>query len=160
MWNGFVSYLEKVLRKDGINVFIDKNEIKGKDFSIFFLRIEEFRIVLVIFLMFYMELNWCLNELEKIKECVDLGKFVVIFIFYKVEIDDVKNFKGVFGDKFWELVKICRGEKFDKWKEVLEDVFKKLGFILSEMRYGLGVLILIDWFIIIYVLIIIFLFCL
>ncbi|XP_048634369.1 disease resistance-like protein CSA1 [Brassica napus] len=131
--NGFVSHLEKALRKDGINVFIDKNETKGKDLSILFSRIEESRIALAIFSTLYTESNWCLNELEKIKECVDLGKLVVIPIFYKVETDDVKNLKGVFGDKFWELAKTCRGEKLDKWKEALEDVPKKLGFTLSEM---------------------------
>ncbi|CAN7108359.1 unnamed protein product [Brassica rapa subsp. narinosa] len=80
--NGFVSHLEKALRKDGINVFIDKNETKGKDLSILFSRIEESRIALA--------------------------------IFYKVETDDVKNLKGVFGDKFWELAKTCRGEKLER----------------------------------------------
>lgn len=133
--NGFVSHLEKALRKDGINVFIDRDETKGKDLSILFSRIEESRIALAIFSALYTESNWCLNELEKIKECVDLGKLVVIPIFYKVETDDVKNLKGVFGDKFWELAKTCKGEKLDKWREALEDVPKKLGFTLSEARY-------------------------
>uniref|UniRef100_A0A1J3FZ48 ADP-ribosyl cyclase/cyclic ADP-ribose hydrolase n=1 Tax=Noccaea caerulescens TaxID=107243 RepID=A0A1J3FZ48_NOCCA len=131
--NGFVSHLEKALRKDGINVFIDKNETKGKDLSILFSRIEQSRIALAIFSSLYAESKWCLDELEKIKECVDLGKLVVIPIFYKVETDDVKNLKGVFGDKFWELAKTCKGEKLDKWKEALKDVPKKLGFSLSEM---------------------------
>ena len=123
------------MRKDGINVFIDRDETKGKDLSILFSRIEESRIALAIFSALYTESNWCLNELEKIKECVDLGKLVVIPIFYKVETDDVKNLKGVFGDKFWELAKTCKGEKLDKWREALEDVPKKLGFTLSEARY-------------------------
>ncbi|CAN7082402.1 unnamed protein product [Brassica oleracea var. botrytis] len=130
--NGFVSHLEKALRKDGINVFIDRDETKGKDLSILFSRIEGSRVALAIFSALYTESSWCLNELEKIKECVDLGKLVVIPIFYKVETDDVKNLKGVFGDKFWELAKTCKGEKLDKWREALEDVPKKLGFTLSE----------------------------
>lgn len=120
---------------DGINVFIDRNETKGKDLSTLFSRIEESRIALAIFSSMYTESYWCLNELEKIKECVDLGNLVVIPIFYKVEPDDVKNLKGVFGDKFWELAKTCNGEKLDKWKQALKDVPKKLGFTLTEMRY-------------------------
>ncbi|XP_023633917.1 disease resistance protein RPS4 isoform X2 [Capsella rubella] len=131
--NGFVSHLEKALRMDGINVFIDRNETKGKDLSTFFSRIEESRIALAIFSTLYTESYWCLNELAKIKECVDLGKLVVIPIFYKVETDDVKNLKGIFGDNFWELAKTCNGEKLDKWKQALKDVPKKLGFALTEM---------------------------
>lgn len=91
-------------------------------------------IALAIFSSLYTESKWCLNELEKIKECVDLGKLVVIPIFYKVEIDDVKNLKGVFGEKFWELAKTCKGEKLDKWRDALKIVTKKLGFTLGEMR--------------------------
>ncbi|VVB10060.1 unnamed protein product [Arabis nemorensis] len=131
--NGFVSHLAKALRKDGINVFIDSNETKGKDLTVFFSRIEESRIALAIFSSLYTESKWCLNELEKIKECVDLGKLEVIPIFYKVETDDVKNLKGVFGEQFWELAKTCKGEKLDKWREALKTVTKKLGFTLGEM---------------------------
>ncbi|KAJ0252250.1 ADP-ribosyl cyclase/cyclic ADP-ribose hydrolase [Hirschfeldia incana] len=88
--------------------FRGKQLRNGKDLSVLFSRIEESRIALAIFSTLYTESNWCLNELEKIKECVDLGKLVVIPIFYKVETDDVKNLKGVFGDKFWELAKTCK----------------------------------------------------
>ncbi|CAA7058285.1 unnamed protein product [Microthlaspi erraticum] len=131
--NGFVSHLEKALRRDGINVFIDRDETRGKDLSVLFSRIEESSVALAIFSTLYTESNWCLDELEKIKECADLGKLIVIPIFYKVETDDVKSLQGVFGDKFWELAKTIKGEKLDKWREALEDVPKKLGFTLSEM---------------------------
>ncbi|CAH8274158.1 unnamed protein product [Arabidopsis lyrata] len=130
---GFVSHLEKALKRDGINAFIDEDETRGNDLSILFSRIDESRIALAIFSSMYTESNWCLDELVKIKECVDLGKLVVIPIFYKVETDDVKNLKGVFGDKFWELVKTCNGEKLDKWKEALKVVTNKMGFTLGEM---------------------------
>ncbi|KAG7544875.1 Toll/interleukin-1 receptor homology (TIR) domain [Arabidopsis suecica] len=130
--NSFVSHLEKALRIDGIKVFIDRNETKGNDLSIFFSRIEESRIALTIFSTKYTESRWCLDELEKIKECVDSGKLVVIPIFYKVDTDDVKNLKGVFGEKFWTLAKTCKGEKIDKWREAFKAVTKKIGFTLGE----------------------------
>ncbi|KFK30249.1 hypothetical protein AALP_AA7G236900 [Arabis alpina] len=130
--NSFVSHLAKALRKDGINVFIDNHETKGKDLTVFFSRIEQSRIAIAIFSSLYTESKWCLDELEKIKECVDLGKLVVIPIFFKVETDDVKNLKGVFGEKFWELAK-NHSEKIHKWKKALETVTEKLGFTLSEM---------------------------
>lgn len=131
--NGFVSHLEKALRRDGINVFIDRNETKGRDLSNLFSRIQESRIALAIFSSMYTESYWCLDELVKIKDCVDLGTLVVIPIFYMVDTDDVKNLKGAFGYTFWKLAKTCNGEKLDKWKQALKDVPKKLGFTLSEM---------------------------
>ncbi|CDY24792.1 BnaA08g15180D [Brassica napus] len=128
----FVSHLEKALRRDGINVFVDKNETKGKDLSSLFSRIEESRIALAIFSSMYTESKWCLNELVKINECVHSGKLVVIPIFYKVDTDDVKNRNGTFGAKLWELAK-TKPEMLVKWVKALEDVTEKIGYTLGEM---------------------------
>ncbi|XP_056847778.1 disease resistance protein RPS4-like isoform X1 [Raphanus sativus] len=132
----FVSHLEKALKTDGINVFIDENSPRGKDITTLFDRIEESKIALPIFSNHYTDSHWCLDELEKIKECVDSGKLVAIPIFYKVEVADVKNLKGVFGDKFWELVRNykgdCKGAKTDKWIGALGVVTKKFGIVLTE----------------------------
>lgn len=48
----------------------------------------------------------------------------------------MKNLNGVFGDKFWELAKTCKGEKLEKWREALQNIPQKLGFTLGETRYG------------------------
>ncbi|KAL1215558.1 Disease resistance-like protein CSA1 [Cardamine amara subsp. amara] len=130
---GFVSHLVRALKREGINVFIDSDEMRGKPLSTFFSRIEESKIALAIFSSMYTESKWCLNELEKIMERVKSRKLVVIPIFYKVTTDDVKKLKGEFGDKFWELIKNSRsGEQLDKWKKALEGVLKILGYPLTE----------------------------
>ncbi|KAG2241963.1 hypothetical protein Bca52824_096194, partial [Brassica carinata] len=128
----FVSHLERALKINGINVFIDEHQTRGNDLSTLFNRIEESKIALAIFSSQYAESKWCLNELEKIKERVDLGELVVIPIFYKVEVADVKKLGGVFAEKFWELAKNHKGEKIDKWREALAAVTQKFGFEITE----------------------------
>lgn len=130
----FVSHLERALKINGINVFIDEHQTRGNDLSTLFNRIEESKIALAIFSSQYAESKWCLNELEKIKERVDLGELVVIPIFYKVEVADVKKLGGVFAEKFWELAKNHKGEKIDKWREALAAVTQKFGFEITETR--------------------------
>ncbi|CAF1710480.1 unnamed protein product [Brassica napus] len=128
----FVSHLVEALETDGINVFIDEKAPRGEDIATLFGRIEESKIALAIFSIEYAKSKWCLDELEKIKEFVDSGKLVVIPIFYKVDTNDVKDLNGVFGNKFWELARTCKGEKFDKWRDALGVVSRKFGFTLTE----------------------------
>lgn len=128
----FVSHLEKALKTDGINVFIDEKSTRGEDITTLFDRIEESKIALAIFSTHYTDSHWCLDELVKIKECVDLGKLVVIPIFYQVDTDDVKNLEGQFGKSFRELAKNDKDEKTDKWSEALRVVTKKFGIVLTE----------------------------
>ncbi|CAH2076516.1 unnamed protein product [Thlaspi arvense] len=128
----FVSHLERALIIDGINVFIDENATSGEDITTLFDRIEESKVALAIFSSQYTESKWCLDELEKIKQCVDSGKLVAIPIFYKVKTDDVKNLKGLFGDRFWELAKSYQGQKIDKWRDALAAVPRKFGITLTE----------------------------
>ncbi|VVB10066.1 unnamed protein product [Arabis nemorensis] len=128
---GFVSHLVRDLKREGINVYIDEHETRGNDLTVLFDRIEESKIALAIFSNMYTESDWCLDELDKIMECVDLGTLVVIPIFYKVDTDHVKNQNGEFGEKFWELVK-NHSEKLVKWKKALEHVPEKMGYVLNE----------------------------
>ncbi|KFK22469.1 hypothetical protein AALP_AAs64007U000500 [Arabis alpina] len=128
---GFVSHLVEKLEMDGINVYIDEYEPRGNDLNVLFKRIEESKIAIAIFSSMYTESDWCLDELDKIMECVDLGTLVVIPIFYKVDTDDVKKPNGEFGDKFWELAK-DHTEKIVKWKKALNRVPEKMGYTLSE----------------------------
>ncbi|CAN8276389.1 unnamed protein product [Cochlearia groenlandica] len=130
--NSFVSHLERALRIDGINVFIDSKETRGKDITTLFDTIEESKIAIAIFSNLYTESDWCLDELEKIKECVDLGKLTVIPIFFKVKTEDVKQLKGVFGDNFSKLIKLEIGGKIDKWRKALDDVSRKSGYAFTE----------------------------
>ncbi|VVB10062.1 unnamed protein product [Arabis nemorensis] len=128
---GFVSHLVKDLEGDGINVFIDEHETRGNDLNVLFDRIEESKIAIAIFSSMYTESDWCLDELDKIMECVDSRTLVVIPVFFKVEAEDVRNQTGVFGDNFEKLAK-DHSDKIDKWEKALNRVPEKMGYVLNE----------------------------
>lgn len=75
--NNFISHLVDALRRNTINVFIDKEEKKGEDINNLFKRIEESKIAVAVFSRRYTESRWCLDELVKMKERADLGKLKV-----------------------------------------------------------------------------------
>uniref|UniRef100_A0A1J3IML7 Protein PHLOEM PROTEIN 2-LIKE A8 n=1 Tax=Noccaea caerulescens TaxID=107243 RepID=A0A1J3IML7_NOCCA len=132
--NNFLDHLQSSLKRRGINVFIDTNEDKGEDISKLFKRIEDSRIALAVFSSRYTESVWCLDELAKIKERVDLGMLKVLPIFYKIETLDVKQLKGNFGDKFREQKRKypLETQRIKKWKAALESISGKLGLRLTE----------------------------
>ncbi|KAF3503076.1 hypothetical protein F2Q69_00044628 [Brassica cretica] len=130
----FVSHLDKCLKRNGINSFIDTDEEMGQRLDVLLTRIEGSKIALAIFSPKYTESNWCLKELVKINERMEQSKLVVIPIFYKVEPVTVKELKGEFGDKFRELVKSIDKKTKKKWKEALKSVPLSMGFVLTEKR--------------------------
>ena len=124
----FISYLKKALRDAGINVFVDKDEKRGKDLTVLFRRIEESNMALVVFSKRYMESEWCLNELAKIKERVDEEKLVAIPIFFKVKPAELKEL----------LNEACETHGnvpgTQKWKVALECIKLKMGLTLEDKR--------------------------
>ncbi|CAL9241831.1 unnamed protein product [Arabidopsis halleri] len=125
----FISHLEPALITAGINVFVDKNEKRGEDLTTLFRRIEESKIALVVFSITYMESEWCLNELVKIKERVDEGKLLAIPIFFKVKpaelkelLDDACNMSH--GNVEPHILK--------KWKVALECIKSKMGLDFNQ----------------------------
>ncbi|CAH8268268.1 unnamed protein product [Arabidopsis lyrata] len=125
--NSFVSHLRSALVRHGVNIFIDTNEQKGKPLHVFFERIEESRIALAIFSLRYTESKWCLNELVKMKECMDKGKLLIIPIFYKVKAYEVRYQKGRFGYVFKNLRNADVHQK-NQWSEALSSVADRIGF--------------------------------
>lgn len=134
--HGFVDHLAKALKRGGVNVYIDVDELLHEDITkLLFKQIEESRIALVIFSSRYTESRGILNKLVKIKELMDEGKLIVIPIFYKVEPFEVRQLKGDLGVKFWNLWRINRDHHIIKWKEALESVASMVGFYSKENRY-------------------------
>ncbi|XP_010494541.1 PREDICTED: vesicle-associated protein 1-4-like [Camelina sativa] len=132
----FLGFLVDALLEENVNVFIDDHELRGKDLDHLFNRIEESRVALTIFSKNFTESRWCLDELAKIKECVEEGSLTVIPIFFKMKTDDVKKLKGKFGDNFRDLKSTHRGEPetFRRWKEAMFCVSRNVG--LSSSRYS------------------------
>ncbi|XP_006279904.2 disease resistance protein RPS4 [Capsella rubella] len=126
----FVSHLVKDLKWNNINVFIDEYEKRGQPIDILLKRIEESKIVLVIFSTNYAESLWCVRELEKIKDCTDDGTLVAIPIFYKLEPSTVRDLKGKFGDSFRSLAKGDEREK--KWEEAFNLIPNIMGITIDK----------------------------
>lgn len=131
--HSFISHLENALITAGINVSIDNKEIRGEDLTVLFRRIEESKIALVVFSRKYMESEWCLDELAKIKERVDEKKLVAIPIFFKVKPAELKELL----DEACESHSKVHGTHINKkkWKLALECITSKMGMSLKENRY-------------------------
>ncbi|XP_010494627.1 PREDICTED: disease resistance protein RPS4-like [Camelina sativa] len=127
----FISHLERALRKESINVFIDNHERMGRDLRILFTRIQESKIVVAVISSMYTESEWCLDELAKVKECVEAGTLEVFPVFYKVDVRTVREQRGTFGDNFRELVKL-HPERDESWKQALEFVTTKKAKLVHE----------------------------
>lgn len=119
----FVSHLVSALVRKEVGVLIDKDEKRcEEDVGKLFKKKEDTKIVLVVFSTSYSESTCCLNELVKIKECMDEGKLKVIPIFYKVEPTHVQQLNGDFGCKLWNFWRLHRDHNIIKWVEALESV--------------------------------------
>jgi len=81
-----------------------------------------------------------MDEIVKMKECVDERKLLVIPIFYKVRARDVSGRTGDFGKKFWALAQKSRGCQIKEWMEALECISNKMGLSLGDGRYFLMLL--------------------
>ncbi|KAH0892191.1 hypothetical protein HID58_054620 [Brassica napus] len=110
--HSFIGHLKKAFERNGINFFIDTNEQKGLNQKVFFKRIEESKIALAIFSPRYTESRWCLDELVKMKECMEANKLVTPYT--------IQGLMGDFGDKLRELVKYVDDVREKKWTEALK----------------------------------------
>ncbi|KAG2238461.1 hypothetical protein Bca52824_092303 [Brassica carinata] len=125
----FISHLAKALTDKNIQIFIDEDAEKGQPLSNLFKEIEKSRIALAVFSKLYTESNWCLDELERIKERTKAGELKTIPIFYNVDPKTVRYQTGEFGDALRKNEK--RGvtdDKMENWKEALAYVSNLLGF--------------------------------
>lgn len=136
---GFIAHLEPALREANINVFIDEHEMLGTNLQNLLFRIEQSRVALAIFSKEYTTSKWCLDELVKIKECMDKGTLIGIPIFYKLKTSVVSNLEGTFGDNFRELKRNNRHDlvKTQKWEEALTSIPQTKGMQLPEERFSL-----------------------
>ena len=131
-WN-FVGYLYDALKEKEINVFIDKDQKRGKKVEGLLEEIERSKIALAIFSPMYTGSNWCLKELARMRERMEQGKLVVIPVFYNVKPSTVEELRGDFGDKFRDLVKAHKEEK-KEWKKALKCFAKLQGCELLPER--------------------------
>ncbi|KAL6293459.1 hypothetical protein ACE6H2_001601 [Prunus campanulata] len=136
--SNFTSHLYSALRLQGINTFMDDDELRrGEEISSALLtEIEESKISVVVFSENYASSKWCLDELVKILDCKESNQQLVIPVFYKVNPSDVRNHRGSFGDALANMERRYKDEmdKVNKWRAALSQAAALSGFTLDEHR--------------------------
>ncbi|KAF7849947.1 hypothetical protein BT93_L0098 [Corymbia citriodora subsp. variegata] len=121
--NNFLSHLHAALDQQGINTFLDREELKkGEEISLALMRaIEESRVAIIVFSKDYASSPWCLEEVTKIMECKERNGLIIFPLFYKVEPREVRGGRKSYGramakheSKFGK-----NSEKVKRWKKAL-----------------------------------------
>ncbi|KAM5555887.1 disease resistance protein RUN1-like [Rosa sericea] len=132
---GFTDHLYTALEDKGIITFRDDLEL-GKGIAIspeLSTAIEESRFALIIISQNYGSSTWCLDELQKILECME-AKEAVLPIFYHVDPSDVRKQTGPFAEAFIKHEKRFRDEKkkVQRWRDALTRVANISGWNSKE----------------------------
>ena len=113
----FTSHLNGFLKLKGIHTFIDEL-LRGEEISIELLEaIKSSRSSIIVFSENYVSSTWCLDELVEILECKKNGQ-MVLPVFYKVDLSEVRNQKGKFGEALAKH-EVNNIKKVQKWWEAL-----------------------------------------
>ena len=122
---GFTDHLYNALLQKGIDTFMDDQLRRGEQISPALLTaIENSRISVIVFSENYASSSWCLDELAKILDCVNVLGHKALPVFYKVDPSHVKRQEGCYGEAFAKHEQIYREnmEKLLKWKAALTEV--------------------------------------
>jgi hypothetical protein len=129
-------FLFSALEDKGVSVFRDdtnlpKCESIGPELLC---AIEDSQVFVVIFSKNYASSTWCLQELEKICECVQVSGKHVLPVFYDVDPSEVRKQSGIYGEAFVEHEQRFQQdyEKVQRWKKALTQVGTKSGW---DMRH-------------------------
>ncbi|KAK2380960.1 disease resistance protein RUN1 [Trifolium repens] len=127
-------FLFSALEDKGVSVFRDDTNLpKGESIGPELLcAIEDSQIFVVIFSKNYASSTWCLQELEKICECVQVSGKHVLPVFYDVDPSEVRKQSGIYGEDFvkhetrfqqdYEISMVQR------WRKALTQVGSKSGW--------------------------------
>ncbi|XP_039156710.1 disease resistance protein RPV1 isoform X1 [Eucalyptus grandis] len=121
--HGFLADLHRCLLHDGINAYIDSEDLRrGDEISPALMRaIEESRIAVLVFSEDYASSRWCLDELVKVMECRRLNGQQVLPVFYRVEPREVRGQRESYGKALARHEeKLGKGsERVEKWRQAL-----------------------------------------
>lgn len=135
----FTDYLYNALMDKGIFTFRDDQELeKGEAIAPNLLKaIEESRYVIVVFSRNYANSRWCLDELVKAVQCMELatGRQTIFPVFYDVDPSHVRKQTGDhFGKAFLKHERDFQGnpDKVQSWRAALERVGNLSGWHLPD----------------------------
>ncbi|XP_031122188.1 TMV resistance protein N-like [Ipomoea triloba] len=134
----FTDHLYEDLRRAGVNIFRDNEEIrKGENISDELLKaIEGSKISIIVFSKTYAQSTWCLDELVKILDCKKNYQQMVLPIFYNVDPSEVRKQTGEFGKALTQHRQQFDDRKIDEWKVALTTVADLSGWDLKMMTNG------------------------
>nr|XP_029147006.1 TMV resistance protein N-like [Arachis hypogaea] len=115
----FTDHLCAALRRHGILAFRDDTRLeKGGPISAGLLQaIEGSQVLIVVFSMNYASSKWCLQELAKIADCINIPGHRVLPVFCDVSPSEVRKQSGNYEKAFVE-----HEERFKKDAEMMEQV--------------------------------------
>ncbi|XP_057441233.1 disease resistance protein RUN1-like [Lotus japonicus] len=135
--HSFTGFLYDALCREGFKTFMDDGELEcGDQISQTLINaIEASRLSIIVLSENYAKSAWCLDELDKILECMTTKNQLVWPIFYKVEPSDVRYQKNSYGEAMvaHENRFVYDSEMIQNWRSAL---FKVAG--LSGMTYSTG----------------------
>jgi len=124
--NNFTDHLFGALHKSGIVAFRDDTNLKkgGNISSELLQAIERSHILIVIFSKSYASSTWCLQELAKIADCIEVSGQTVLPIFYDVNPSEVRKQTGDYEKAFLEHEKRFKEnlEEVQRWRKALTQV--------------------------------------
>ncbi|XP_040364189.1 disease resistance protein RUN1 isoform X2 [Rosa chinensis] len=131
----FTDHLYTALEHQGIITFRDDPELqKGEAISLaLFAAIEESRFALIVISQNYASSTWCLDELVRILECMEV-KGTVLPIFYDVDPSDLRKQTGSFKRAFANHEERFKDdkEKVQRWRSALTEVASFSGWNSKE----------------------------
>ena len=132
--NGFTDHLFGALQRNGIVAFRDDTKLKRGEpvWSELQQAIEVSRVFIVVFSHNYASSTWCLRELAKIFDCVNVkesGKSVLP-VFYDVDPFEVRKQGGKYGEAFTKHEEIFKEdlEMVQSWRLALTQVANLSGW--------------------------------
>ncbi|XP_035546679.1 TMV resistance protein N-like [Juglans regia] len=132
--NNFIVHLYKDLHQNGINTYMDNEELRrGEKISPALQKaIEESKISIIVFSENYASSTWCLDELMKILECKESKQHKVLPVFYKVEPSTVRHQKSSFKEALARHEEKFKDDaKVQRWKTALKQVADLSGLHLK-----------------------------
>jgi len=134
--NNFTDFLFDALETKGIFVFRDNTDLQKGEFigSELIRAIEGSQVFVAVFSRNYASSTWCLQELEKICECIEGSKKHVLPIFYDVDPSEVRKQSGIYYEAFVKHEQRFQqdSQMVSRWRETLKLVGSISGWDLRD----------------------------
>ncbi|RHN52979.1 putative TIR domain, P-loop containing nucleoside triphosphate hydrolase [Medicago truncatula] len=134
--NNFTDFLFDALQTKGIIVFLDDTNLpKGESIGPELIRaIEGSQVFVAFFSRNYASSTWCLQELEKICECIKGSGKHVLPVFYDVDPSEVRKQSEIYSEAFVKHEQRFQqdSKKVSIWREALEQVGDISGWDLHD----------------------------